>query len=319
MSRQSLIPMLIFSLMGQSFSPSEWCHARHFICELILITACPDWLLITVECSRISGITEETVAPRAEQVIGSWLHLIHRHVTSVGNLPLCKRHKLWIPSIKTEALWDKNLQKEERPISDCCQMVSLWSVSESFGVSIPPPPDCRLSRVSQWAERRAVRELWGWCTLCKEEELQYNSHMTLCEYICRTMTMVNLLVLFIIPTWCPCRATIPGWSGCCTCDADTWWMKDQSGELKQLFKVWYCTNYPVHVLYLFLLRPSSPHLLLLPKVGCPPLLPEWGEHRGGGHGEDKGLPRMPRRPRSERKSEEHHNCWTSAVEEDKEC
>lgn len=128
-----------------------------------------------------------------------------------------------------------------------------------------------------------------------------------------------LLFLFLIPTWCPCRTTVPGWSGCCACDADTWWMKDESGELKQ-FKVWYCSNYyPVCILlYLFQLRPSSPHLLLLPKVGCPPPLPEWGEHRGGGHGEDKGLPRMPRRPRSERKSEEHHNCWTSAVEEDKE-
>lgn len=131
--------------------------------------------------------------------------------------------------------------------------------------------------------------------------------------------MVNLLFLFIIPTCCSCRATIPGWSGCCTCDADTWWIKDKSGEFKQLFEVWDCTNYyPVHILlYLFQLHPSSPHLLL-PKVGCPPPLPEWGEHRGGGHGEGKGLPRMPRRPRSERKSEEHRNCWTSAVEEDKE-
>lgn len=84
---------------------SERCDAAHLVRQLVLVATRPDRLLVAVErggvCRRVA---EETVAPRPQQVVGGRLHLVHRHVTGVGNLPLRKRHKLRIPRVQTETL-----------------------------------------------------------------------------------------------------------------------------------------------------------------------------------------------------------------------
>lgn len=64
-----------------------------------------DWLLIAVERCRVIGDgAQEVVAPGAQQVARRRLHLVHGHVTRIGNLSLGKRYKLWVSSVKSESL-----------------------------------------------------------------------------------------------------------------------------------------------------------------------------------------------------------------------
>lgn len=180
--------------------------------------ACPDWLLIAVECGGVgSGVAKEAMTPWAEQVAGSQFHLIHCHVTRVGNLSLRERYKLWIPSIKTKTFRDQNLQREIKSVT------VVWHAAtdqQPIDASSPLPLDCQLILVSQWTVPRAEMEPWAWCRLCTVAVLREKRGIILqCSDL--SVTSVFHLKLLILPTWCSHRATVPGWSGCCTCHTDT--------------------------------------------------------------------------------------------------
>lgn len=103
---------------------SERCDAAHLVRQLVLVATRPDWFLVTVECGGVCRrVAEETVTPRPQQVVGGRLHLVHCHVTCIGNLPLCKRHKLRIPRVQTETLRDQDLKGAESGISEYSQVI----------------------------------------------------------------------------------------------------------------------------------------------------------------------------------------------------